>query len=708
MKSTRILISLTLLGVGTHAIKAASSSTDNKNPQKWVVDLSTAAKSFTRACLSADELNKETGAVIRKNAWQLGNKKQYLYALAPTQKIIQSAKITKEYITAETIEAKAALHKKIVGDKSTKQYGLKEALEHTSKDSKNKAAEAFAVYSESDVRGFLRELAKQGKGMQRVTQHIRPRNSAVVGEGAYFVKPSSAHVTYERTLPNSRVSVNTELTAKNTRKPLLVYDATERRYRRAQSKDLSVKLASWKPTENYVNTWVPYTEGENKHQDHKIHADYEWTEDGSSWKSETVGDHTHGWILSSQSMTRKEKEAKKAALDKLIKQVTIHTIIDSKGNRVSADVFTDRQGKVVYKHNDTKPTQNNIVAGRNYHWKEQKGQWHPATTYASVVGKKPVLPTTIAAIRNSLEETGNSLNKLLSKPKENAKQIEEVRKGRDSLRGWLDHRIGFLEQLRATVVPSQVHQADASIKALQAERDKLISELNLSPAHAYYVQASIDAVEHNLLETNEELTLDEIYSLAFGDKTVNPRTALTKACAEVVRNVPDSGRIFGYEPTTVTSYYTKQKELEEIREKIAAESDSDKKLSLIDQAGKIEHDRNNFAQKNIDEARDYINALIPTNKLWKDTQKFESKLHDLFYVLAELNATQRTKKASADAVTALNEQLQLARGEVSQKTITSSDTSNNASSSSDNKSGNHNKRKGKGKTTRRSRRSTKK
>ncbi len=699
MKSTRILLSLTLLCIGTHAIEAASSSNDKK-PKTWVINTSNAQNTFARTCLTADVLDDD-GAVISKNAWQLGNKRQYLYAQTPRQEIIKSAKETKKYVTAEALEAKKAFHKKIVGDKSAKQYGLKDALEYVSKDSKNRAADAFGVYSEADVRNFLKPLAKEGNGLQPVNQHIRPRSCAVVGEGAYFIKPSSAYAKHERSLPTSHVSVKTERAAKNARKPLLVYDATEGRYRGAQSKDLSVKLESWKSTEDYVNTWVPYQEGENKHEDHKAHADYDWTEDGPSWKAKKFGDHTHGWRLSSQSMTRKEKEAKAAALDQLIKQVTIHTIINSKGNRVSADVFTDRQGKVVYTHDDKKKTQNNVVAGRNYQWKnDPQGLWQPATTYASVVGSAPITPATIAAIRNNLEETGNSLQKLLNKPKKNAKQIKAIRREQNALRGWLNHHIGFLEHLKTDVVPSQDRAANATIKALEAKRDKLISELSLSPAHAYYVQATIDAITHNLLETNEVAEIDErvsneIYNLAFGDKTVNSRTAITKACAEVVRNVPDSGRIFSYEPTTVTSYYTKQKELEEIRKKIATESDHNKKLSLIDQAEKIEHERNNLAQKNMQEARNYINLLIPTNKLWKDTQKFEGKLHDLYYVLAELNAAQRTKEASTDAVKALARQLQLVRREKTQEK-TNATTSSSSSKQHTTKKKKHS---DKGKTT---------
>ncbi len=694
MKSTRILLSLTLLCIGTHAIKAASSSNHtNQNESMW-------------------QQSQVAGYLSGKND----------ATKIPTHEAIEMAKETAKSYSTTAKEAKATFHKKIVGDKSAKQYGLKDALEYVSKDSKNRAAEAFGVYSEADVRNFLKPLAKKGNGLQHVTQVIRSGNCAVVGEGAYFIKPSSAYAKYKRSLPTSRVSVRTELAAKKARKPLLVYDATEGRYRGAQSKDLSVKLESWKPTEDYVNTWAlpnpprdkngkiidkPYYNemlaGTPRHKDHKAHADYDWTEDGPSWKTDSMGDHTHGWILSSQSMTRKEKEAKKAALDKLIKQTTIHTIIDSKGNHVSADVFTDGQDKVVYTHDDNKKTQNNVVAGRNYQWKtDPQGLWQPATTYASVVGSVPIIPATIATIRNNLEETGNNLKKLLQKPKKNAKQIEAVRRKQNALRGWLNHHIGFLEHLKTGVVPSQDRAANAEIKALEAKRDTLISELNLSPAHAYYVQATIDAIAHNLLETNEVAEIDErvsneIYNLAFGDKTVNSRTAITKACAEVVRNVPDSGRIFSYEPTTVTSYYTKQKELEEIRKTIATESDHNKKLSLIDQAEKIEHERNNLAQKNMQEARNYINLLIPTNKLWKDTQKFEGKMHDLLYVLAELNAAQRTKEASTDVVKALEEQLRLARG----KTKKIQENTNAATSSSSSKQHPTKKKKhsDKGKTT---------
>jgi hypothetical protein len=282
--------------------------------------------------------------------------------------------------------------------------------------------------------------------------------------------------------------------------------------------------------------------------------------------------------------------------------------------------------------------------------------WKQIHRRGKAIRHKDQKPHTLAAIRNALHTNDTTITKLLEDPKANKNRLEKAVGLHKELQQKLHSNLAVLRTLHDTVTAKQEVSTETQINQLTKERNAFIKTLNLSPAVAYYVQATIDAFTNKF-----NVRPEEALQIAFGSKlmTGHKRSQLLPMAAELAQYFPDTSWWGTYEPEEVKNYNTVTKQLKELATKIEDKDSTlvnDEKLTLLAQQEELTQKKTKLIDTIHAKAVEHVSPLVQ-DKLWKDTQAFEGKVHDMLLVSREIKALQNTQATLADARKAVGAQI---------------------------------------------------
>lgn len=398
------------------------------------------------------------------------------------------------------------------------------------------------------------------------------------------------------------------------------------------------------------SNWGIYQDSAPRHADHKTYACYHWTNsEDDTWKPHMVRESARGWVLSMpDDITPEEHAAREALLEDIRTSETQLSDIVSDLRWIHAlGVPTREEAPQLYEGRTTAlPGISPEVQA--YHEAGLHGKLTLHTWLENHRGRAPrwirrngtpsgldKLPAGHHAQYHWEDETEDGRLKSAHRSYATAVSSEKFIKAFATIESELLAKVADLREAgKLSTVSAMETSDDKHIAALPTKRGAMIAELGLGPASAYYIQATVDAYKAEFPGTPTNVILNEIFGTEFVTK--NKRTAATKLCAEVLRNVPDPSRVISYRPTSVKQFYETQQKLVAIKEAIAQEEDSDKQDALKATEEALLATLDTLVEENLKQAIKAVNTHVVPHQVHRDSSSKDTRLIELHKIMALL------------------------------------------------------------------------